>query len=287
MKVRQLSSCSYYVNTIITVGVHASSMERTPIPPPAEIDERIARTTVTTFRIVEALEGRDAAGVTELADALSLGKGTVHKHLSTLRELDCVVREDGKYRLSLRFLEIGSGVRGRTDLYDVSYELLENLASATGEVVSIMICENGRGVYLTRVTDDAGPPLGLREGARVPLTATAGGKAILACLPEDRREEILDEYGLPALTDNTITDREALAAELQDIHDRHLAHDRGEFEADRHCVAAPIVAPGDDDATGAVTVSGPADRMSEKSASSDFPSLVSSTAYGIENRLQQ
>lgn len=262
-------------------------MERTPTPPATEIEGRVARTTVTTFRIVEALEDRDAVGVTELADELSLGKGTVHKHLTTLRELDCVVREDGKYRLGLRFLGIGAGVRARTDLYEVSYELLENLASATGEVVSIMVPENGRGVYLTRVTEESSPPLGLQEGERVPLTATAGGKAILAYLPEERRERILDEHGLPALTDNTITDRDALTAELQDVHDRHLAHDRGELEVDRHCVAAPIVAPGDNNAIGAVTVSGPADRMSEKSASSDFPSIVSSTAYGIENRIER
>ena len=261
-------------------------MDSTPIPPATEIEGRVARTTVTSFRVIEALADRDTVGVSELAEELSLGKGTVHKHLTTLRELDCVVKEGEKYRLGLRFLGLGAGVRARMELYEIARQLLDNLASATGEVVSVMVPENGHGIYLTRLTGSDTPPSDLHDGARVPLTATAGGKAILAYLPDERRERILDEHGLPQLTENTITDRAVLREELQDVHDRHLAHDRGEFEIDRHCVAAPIV-DAEGVAGGAVTVSGPADRMTEKSADSDFPSLVSSTAYGIENRLQQ
>jgi DNA-binding IclR family transcriptional regulator len=261
-------------------------MDMSSIPPAKELEGRIARTTVTSFRIIEALAGRDAAGVSELADELSLGKGTVHKHLTTLRELDCVVKEGDSYRLGLRFLGLGAGVRARMELYESSYELLKNLASATGAVVGVMVPEDGLGVYLVRLTDDDSPPFALHEGERVPLTATAGGKAILAYMPDSQREALLDEHGLPRLTENTITDRTALREELKDVHDRHLAHDRGELETGRHCVAAPIV-DGDGSAVGAVTVSGPADRMTEKSANTDIPSIVSSTAYGIENRLEQ
>ena len=259
-------------------------MDDRTIPPAEAVDGRTARTTVTSFRVIEALEGRDSAGVTELAEELSLSKGAVHKHLTTLRELEYVVAEDGEYRLSLGFLGLGTSVRGRMDLYEISRDHLENLAASTGEVASVMIPERRRGVYLSRVRSEETDSVALREGERVPLTATAGGKVILAYLPEEERERILDEHGLPALTENTTTDRRELLEELRTARDNRFAHDRGELMTDRHCVAAPITGA-DNTAVGAVTVSGPADRMTEKSARADFPSIVGSTATAIQNRL--
>ncbi|WP_227015793.1 IclR family transcriptional regulator [Haloarcula sp. JP-L23] len=259
-------------------------MSRPTISDPAEMDGRVARTTVTSFRIVDALRDRDAVGVTELADELSLGKGTVHKHLNTLHEMEYVVKEKGKYRLSLGFLGLGASVRTRMPIYRVIQQPLENLAESTGEAASVLIPEHTSGIYLARVTTGNEPPAELYEGKRVPLTATAAGKAILAYLPADERDRILDESGLPKLTDNTITDRETMLEELQTIHDDRTAHDRGELEADRHCVASPIT-DADNTAIAAVSVSGPAERMREKSIRQDFPSILGSTATSIKNRV--
>lgn len=259
-------------------------MSRPTVPVPDEMDGRVARTTVTSFRIIDALRDRDAVGVTELADELALGKGTVHKHLHTLHEMEYVIREDGKYRLSMAFLGLGASVRTRMPIYRVVQRPLENLADATGEVASVLIPEHTWGVYLARVTTGSEPPTELYEGKRVPLTATAAGKAILAYLPDDERDRILDESGLPERTDSTITDREAMLEELRTIHDDRTAHDRGELEADRHCVAAPITDE-NNAAIAAVSVSGPADRMREKSVRQDFPSILGSTATSIKNRV--
>ena len=67
------------------------------------------------------------------------------------------------------------------------------------------------------MTADDHSPLELREGERIPLTATAGGKAILSYLPADERRRLLDERGLSALTEQTIPDRTTLLKELQGI----------------------------------------------------------------------
>lgn len=250
-----------------------------------EQDGPTAETTVTSFRVVVALEGRDDAGVSELAAELDLSKGAVHKHLTTLTALGYVVREGGRYRLSLAFLGLGTSVRARMEPYRAAHEPLENLADATGEVASLMVPERSRAVYVTRVSGDTVPTHDRRAGEAVPLTASAGGKAILAYTPPDERERLLDERGLPARTENTITDRDTLEEELQTVHDNRLAHDRGELASDHHAVAAPITGA-DDAAIAAVSVSGPADRMTEKALSQDFPSIVGSTATAIQNRLE-
>jgi len=259
-------------------------MDTREIPPADGIDGTVATTALTTFRVVEALERDGPSGVSDLAAELDLAKGTVHKHLSTLQAVDYVVREGDTYRLGLGFLGLGSAVRARMEVYEVAYEPLQSLAGATEETASVMIPEHGYGVYLLRTNPEGDPWTDLREGERVPLHATAGGKAILAYMDSGQREAVLDRRGLPALTDNTTTDRAELEAELRTVHDKRMAHDRGELDPDRHCVAAPVTG-GDDGAVAAVTVSGPAERMRRKSVDADFSSIVASTANSIRNRL--
>lgn len=256
------------------------------IPAAAEFDRQTAKTSITTFRIIEALKGKSGARVSDIAGELDLAKGTVYKHLSTLEQVDYVVKEGKQYRLSLRFIGLGTSVRSNLDIYQIAYNALEKLAEATGEVASFMIPEHGYGVYAVRVSAEGRPDIDIKEGESVPLTATAGGKAILSCMDPEVRDRIIEEQGLPELTDNTITDPDELRDELRRIRNSQQAHDRGEYRTDQHCVASPITDP-EGDVLGAVTVSGPVERMQEKSAKTDFPSFIGSTADSIRSRLHR
>ena len=68
---------------------------------------RTVQATETSITILEALHDLGQAGVTELSNQLSLSKGNVHKHLTTLEQNEFVVNEGGVYSLSHRFLELG------------------------------------------------------------------------------------------------------------------------------------------------------------------------------------
>lgn len=271
------------MNKIHVGGDIFTDMSADDIPPATDFGTGTAKTTVTSFRIIEALRGRESAGVSELAEELGLAKGTVHKHLSTLRDVHYVVKEDERYRLSLRFLGLGSSVRTCLDIEDLAYDSLKKLADATGEVASFMVPEHGFGVYALSVSNEDWSAIEMREGESVPLSATAGGKAILAYTPEDERERILDQYGLPEMTTNTITERHEFYEELEYVHGRRVAYDHAEFRDSLHCVASPIT-DRENRAIAAVTVSGPADRMAEKTTQSDFPTIVKSIADSIQNR---
>lgn len=52
----------------------------------------------------------------------------------------------------------------------------------------------------------------------------APGEAILAHISESRRDEVLDRHGLPEKTSNTVTDREMLEVELDEIREHGIAH---------------------------------------------------------------
>ncbi|NEU55550.1 IclR family transcriptional regulator [Halorussus sp. MSC15.2] len=233
--------------------------------------------TGTTFEVVEALATLDGAGVTEVAERLDLSKGSAYNHLATLEELGYAVNRDGRYRLSLRFLDLGARIRDADGAYRVARSAVDQLAHSSGETASLVVEEAGEAVFVYRAGDDG--TTHLREGSRVPLHASAAGKAILANgPPEADGERLGDDAEAP--TDETITERNAFARELQTVRDQGLAFDRGELFADRRAVAAPIVTD-DGRAVGAVAVSGPADRMSGKRLEEDMPGLVLSTANKV------
>jgi DNA-binding IclR family transcriptional regulator len=231
----------------------------------------------TAIGVIEALAAGGEMGVTELATELDLSKSAVHKHLTTLERLEYVLGEDGRYRLGLGFLSVGLDARAHLPLYRVGAATVDDLAGTTGEITNLMVPEQGYGVYAYQAEAGRRSREWLCVGSRVPLHATAGGKAILAHLPEERVERVLDD--LPALTEKTRTDPDRLHRELDSVRDRGLAFDRGEHREGWQCVAAPVLGT---QAIGAITVSGPAKRMGGKTLEEDVAGLVVSASNAIE-----
>lgn len=253
----------------------------TPLVPMTPADFQEVKATKTSFAILEAIRERDGAGVTELARQLDLSKGAVYKHVMTLTRLGYLVKENTTYHVSLTFQQFGACARER-NLIHIAEPAIKNLAQTTGKIANFVIYENGYGVYADQVnaTEKEEPPM--PKFSKVPLHATAGGKAILAYLTDEERDMILREIGLPARTEKTITDREALESELQSVRDRRVAFDREEFSKGYQCVGSPIV-DSNNRAIGAVSVTGLMQEMTGKRLEEDVTGLVVGTAKSVEN----
>jgi DNA-binding IclR family transcriptional regulator len=211
------------------------------------------------FTIVEAIKELDGAGVTELADHLDLPKSTIHNYLATLEQEEYVLKEGTRYRVGLRFLDLGAYARDQVEMFEVAKPELEHLAGETGELANLLVEEHGTGSYLYRTRGGMAVQVKGHVGTRAPLHSTGLGKAILAHLPESRVEAIVDEHGLPASTPQTITDPDELFAELETIRERGYAFDDEERLRGLRCVAAPIQA--NEEVVGAISVSGPTNRL--------------------------
>jgi DNA-binding IclR family transcriptional regulator len=211
------------------------------------------KTTDTVFDIVERLNSLGGATVTELAEVLGLAPSTVHDHLASLVRRGYVVKDDGEYRTSLLFLGLGMAARERYALIGPGERAVSKLAEKTSQRAQLLLEENGRAIVVCRSTD-AGTSSGDVLGRVLPMHCTAGGKAILAFYPEGRVDEILDRHGLPGLTDNTITEREALYEELASIRERGFAINEGESVRGIRSVGCPVVVDGR--AIASVTVTG-------------------------------
>lgn len=243
-------------------------------------DPTNVQATETSLRIVDALRTLDGAGITELADQLSLPKSTVHNHIQTLRHHEYVTKIDGQYEVGLRFLQLGEYARNRKQIATLGPPEIDKLADETAEMANLIVEELGWGVFLYRAKGLEAVHMDTHAGKRVHLHTTGFGKAILAHLPAERVETILDRHGLPAATRKTITDRAALDEELDTVRELGYAYDDEERLEGLRCVAAPIIVDGT--VLGAVSVSGPKSRMRGEWYTEELPSLVMSAANVIE-----
>lgn len=104
------------------------------------------------FDVIDALWKLDGAGRTELARTMDIPRSTAHVYLQTLASTEYVVGADGTYELSHSFLSMGSKLKYRNQLYQVSHRSLRELADETDEVVTLVIEEAGEAVFLHNET---------------------------------------------------------------------------------------------------------------------------------------
>lgn len=215
----------------------------------------------TAVDIVDSVQELGPIGVSELAAELDIPKSTVHAHLKTLEHTGCVLNEDGKYRLGLRFLEVGGHVRKQRDLFEVARPEVDALSQETGEVVNLGYEERGKRVLLYSAEPEEGIFDNAPVGQFTHMHWTALGKSLLAQLSDERIHEIVDRHGLPSATDGTITDRDALFEELETVRDRGYSVENEERREGIKAIGVPIGDRDDDLAAGAIAISGPRRRI--------------------------
>jgi DNA-binding IclR family transcriptional regulator len=241
--------------------------------------------TKTSFSLIRELKQERRASLTEIAMALDLPKSTVFYHLNTLQELGYVVKKEEKYQLSLRFLELGELARSQLPVYEAGKDQVEELAKETNANGYLTVEQNDFGVII-HLRKENEINLGDYIGQTVYLTSTAMGKAILAYLPVERVDEVIDHHGMPKMTSSTVTDREALEAELEKVRERGYAVSRGEQVKGLRAVAAPITSS-DDIVYGTLSIAGPEQLMSDDRLQNELPEKVLSAANVVELKLFQ
>jgi len=258
------------------VLLHAMGLDEPP--------KRSVKTATTVFGIIEYLLETGGATVAEIAENQEMARSTVHSHLATLSTLEYVVRKDGTYQLSLKFLNHGMLVRDDLPLTEVAPPIIAELSAKTGEVSWILVEEHGKAVYLLKETGENAVKTRGYVGKRTTMHDIAAGKAILAYLPEQKVADIIDTYGLPRRSENTITDEDALYRELETIRERGYAVNEGETTKKVWAIASPII--WEDSVRGAVGVAGPKQRMSGERFTDSMPEKVLEAADTIELELE-
>lgn len=238
------------------------------------------------FTIVEMLKEKKHSGVSELAAELDLPVSTVHNHLNTLERQGYVVKQDGEYEIGLKFIDLGEHARRKKKGYTSIRSRVEEIAEETEERAQFVTEEKRTLIHVFAHKGEHGVRIGKPVGTRrKDFTSLAAGKVILAYLPDSKSEEILSDIELPKHTENTITDREELSEELETVSKQGYAVNDEEHLQGLRAVAVPI-SPPSTGVMGALSVSGPAERLRDERFRDRIPNLLLGYSNEIEINIE-
>ena len=211
--------------------------------------------------VVGGPEAPTSFGVVEIARTLGRDKSQVSRLLRLLADAGFVEREAGtlRYRIGTRLFSLGVRSVGRR-LRDEADALVEREAALLGERVEVCVRSGGSAMTVST----AAPESELRAvgwvGRTVPLSCTAGGRALLFDLDTPAVARLMVPEGLAQNGPGAPRSLDDLVVRIGEDRARGWSLARHEMDRGLESVGAPVR-----DAAGAivaaVTVSGPDSRI--------------------------
>lgn len=198
----------------------------------------------------------------EIKGELDLSQSSAYRILNTLVRLGYVIFNDESkiYTLSKKMLTVGFRVLREHDLFEKVLPRLRELRDVVKESVFFGVLGDERGVFIEQAQGLHPFKFVVSPGSPFELYNSAGGKAILAWTNPHLADYYISKIEFVPLTAKTITREDDFRAELEQVRRQGYALDAEETLRGVVCVGAPIFGY-DGYATGAIWVSGPADRM--------------------------
>jgi IclR family pca regulon transcriptional regulator len=188
---------------------------------------------------------RPVLGIADIADDLDMSRSTTHRYVITLVELGYLKQgARRKYSLGLRVTNLGMSALNSTGLREHAHPFLEELRQRTSYTAGLAVLDGPEIVYVDRARSfrfgQSESDLGLAPGSRLPVYCTAMGKVLLANLPERERSELLASLKLTKRGPNTITSKNALRDELDEVREESFAVNDQELAPELYSIAAPV-----------------------------------------------
>ncbi|ELY77462.1 IclR family transcriptional regulator [Natrinema gari] len=245
------------------------------------IDDKgnVHRTTEQAIRILDAIRRGNGATISDLLSEFDISRSTLYTHLNTLADSGLVIRENGRYWVGIRFKEFSVAAETRKPSYQILKSEIKNLEDEFEAETEFLVEETGR-INVLYHSENIN-----HNRVRLHAHNTAAGKAILADLPDERVHEILDEHGLPQQTENTITDRDELFEELENISKRGYAYNNNECFDGYHGIGATVDGI-DGSILGAVTLGGPIYRIPENRLKNELVDALQDMIDEIERSIE-
>lgn len=183
------------------------------------------------LQIVEILaKSQRPMSVSDLAAVLDVPIPSMYRLLEQLQNLNFVQLDlPGKVTCGKRTYELAMDLWQNSHFKTERLSILQQLSTQIGETVGIAILQDLDVVYVDRVLSDWPLQIYLPAGSHVPVWASASGKLLLAQLPKDKCERIIDKMSIHALTTKTQTNKNHLMQTIAKTRDTQIGIDNEEF----------------------------------------------------------
>jgi IclR family pca regulon transcriptional regulator len=184
--------------------------------------------------------GHQRMRLSEVASRAGLTRAVARRSLLTLASLGYVRIDDPFFELTPKVLEFGYSYMSGQSLGRLARPFLEDLSKKTGESTSLSVLSGTDVLYVDRVHRHSIIRIDITVGTKFPAIVTSMGRVMLAAMPDDELDAILENVTLQPLTSHTITDKDALRRELELTRERGWAYVDQEFEVGLRSIAAPV-----------------------------------------------
>lgn len=185
-------------------------------------------------------ETRPELTLSEVARAVNLTRAAARRFLLTLMDLGYVRSDGRRFSLTPRVLELGHAFLSSLTLPELSQPHLERLSAEVSESSSVSVLDEGWVVYVARVATSRIMSVAINVGTRFPAYATSMGRVLLAGLPPDELDTHLAAAELEPLTPHTVTDPQALRAEIDRVRAQGWVIVDQELEPGLRSIAVPL-----------------------------------------------
>lgn len=202
----------------------------------------------------------------EISDRVHLPKSTIHRILQTLESHGLIEQEedDGKYHLGYVLIRLGDIARENyADVTRIALPEAKWLSGECEQTVNLYVQVKDRRICIEQVQGPRYVSRYSQVGNSLPLYCGASGLVILAGLNDAELETYLKWVEIEALTKNTITSKEKLRENIEDVRRKGYAFTRSERELYTASIAAPII-NGDGEFVAVMAVSGPESMFDEE-----------------------
>lgn len=193
--------------------------------------------------ILEAV-AQDSEGLSnaEISRKLQIPKSSASYILRTLEKQGYLNRnlETGKYRVGLKVLSLSRGALSGIDVREVALPIMRHLMEKTHLTCHLAILDGTDAVYIEKVEPHGFIRMDTWVGRRMRVHATSVGKSLVAHIPQERLEKILEERGMEKRTAKTITTVPRLLKDLEKVREQGYAIDDEENNIGARCVGAPV-----------------------------------------------
>lgn len=248
--------------------------------------KNIVKSVDRACRILDALcSANGPVSLGSLADKVGMHKTTVYRLLRTMMRHGLVQQREhrAKYDAGMGLVGLAHKVMDRLELRTQGLPWLKELSERTNETVHLAILDQGQVVYVEKQESKQTLRIYSAVGKRAPAHCTGLGKTLLAYLPQEEVDRIIEKKGLRRYTSRSITSPEALKQELAIVRARGYAVDDAEHEEGVRCIACPVW-DHRGRVIGAISVTAPASRLNLEGAQ-ETCALVRRYAYRISQEM--
>lgn len=207
---------------------------------------------------------RPSLNLSEIARATGMNTTAAQRFTDTLLQLGFLHRNRHReFMLGPKVLNLGFAFLNGSQLRKLAQTYIAEFSARHGRTVNLAILDGDAVVFLYRHEAQRFLKYDLQAGSRLPSHCTATGKVLLAALPDQTLQNALSHMNMEALTRYTLTDTDALWADLMQTRKRGYSVCDREMSLALFSMAVPVLNP-EQHVVAAVNLSLSADEIASK-----------------------